>query len=280
MPLGWQSFSLIKPSLFSPRGYDYPPKDYRPFPFITKPLPPTSFTYWCSWYALGYHPTAEEILREAKSIKDNKLFINYILIDDGWQEQWLSSLTHKLHHLGFHVGLWYAPFSRHKSLPLYSTLDRLITSCNLEMLKLDFLYQVYYDKKVVNPQSALIELFDYLVANYPSLLTIGCGAPFAESINRLNAVRLSRDTALPYPAPAFINRLFYLHRLKLLFNKYQLWQNGKHFSFDPDVRMFSLDTPITDSIWGKMTLSVKGIDDKVSRLNKEQIKKARIWLKN
>lgn len=279
-PLGWQSFSLIKPSLFSPYGYDSPPRSYLPLQFTKKPLSPINYTYWCSWYALSYHPTAQEILHEAKSIKRNQLSIDYILIDDGWQEKWLTPLSQELRGLGFKVGLWYAPFGRHNSLPLYHTLNRLINSYNLEMLKLDFLYKVYYDKRIVNPQFTLISLFDHLTANYPSLLTIGCGAPFAESINRLSAIRLSRDNALPYPAPAFINRVFYLSRLKLLFDKYQLWQNSKHFSPDPDVRMFNLDTPKTDSIWSKMPLFIRGIGDKVSQLNEEQIKKARIWLKS
>lgn len=277
--LGWQSWSPPYPHpLHFPRR-DYPPRasaSKQP-PHLRPPL--LKFNYWCSWYALGYFPRAKDILTQAKLIRQHSLPIDYILIDDGWQESWLADLSRELHSLGFKVGLWFAPYTRHRNLPTLATLTRLIETYRLDLLKLDFLYKPYFDPLVVKPEQLLQNLFKHLSVHYPSLFTIACGAPFSDSINHVSAIRVSKDTALPYPTPHLLNKYFYAHRVSLLNQKYQAWLTNPNFIPDPDVRMFTLDSIKTYQLWEKMNFGVKGIGDNLVKLPPSHIQSITKWLK-
>ncbi|MFH2085450.1 MAG: hypothetical protein ABII21_01515 [bacterium] len=127
-PLGWQSWSPPTPNLLR-----LPRRDHCPLPELSHPILPRTqkpkppITYWCSWYALGRNINPHNLLTQAKLIKQHALPISHFLIDDGWTfSPWLKPLITELHSLEFKVGLWYTPFTRHKHLSLYPTLDLLI----------------------------------------------------------------------------------------------------------------------------------------------------------
>jgi len=134
--LGWQSWSPPLPHWSRLPRRDYAPPSHPHTPLSISPAtsPQISLTYWCTWYSLGYFPSYEAILAQANFIKSHNLPIKYILLDDGWRLDWLPQLSKELHRLGFRVGLWYAPFTRHLNLPLYKTLDKLISLGNLDLL--------------------------------------------------------------------------------------------------------------------------------------------------
>ncbi len=282
--LGWQSWSPTTPNL-----WHFPRRDYCPVPELehAAPLPPTrpitKINYWCSWYALGYWPNPSTILQQAQLIKQQQLPITHILLDDGWRSQWLSPLVKDLKALHFKVGIWIAPFTRHKHLNLVETLNHLLGELAIDLLKLDFLYKPYFAQGLQDdalPHQTLSKLYDRIANQFPLVSTIACGAPYLPTIGHVDIVRLSKDTALPYPVPPLINRLFYARRLRLLYQKYLIWNKTKPFVPDPDVRMFSLDTPATSQLWGKMGYQVKGIGDNIAKLDINQLANMRLWLKN
>ena len=276
--LGWQSWSPPYPHRLKFPSRDYnPKKNHSSLP--TGKFTNLSFTYWCSWYALGAFINPQNLLNQASLIKKHHLPIQYFLIDDGWHEAWLKDLTSELHRLGFKVGLWYAPFTKHKHLPLRSTLHRLILVNKLDLLKLDFLYKPYFSTQSANPSQTLQDLFIFLSNEYPQLRTIGCGVPFIDAIGQVDTIRLSKDTAFPPYLPLIISKLIYQHRVSMLSEKYQAWNKHPLFVPDPDVRMFSLDSPLTNNLWSKMTYQIKGLGDDLSSLSPAQLNEARIWLK-
>jgi alpha-galactosidase len=87
---------------------------------------------WCSWCCYFDRVSAEDVLKNARFIKEdlNGLGYEYIQIDDGWQKAWgcwesnskfpsgMKGIAKELHSLGFKAGLWLAPFLVNEKLPL------------------------------------------------------------------------------------------------------------------------------------------------------------------
>ena len=95
-------------------------------------LPPTPVYGWCSWYWYYGRETEEDILAEARTLREAGVLPPeaVILIDDGWNlpgedapRNWgdwrpgekfprgMKALADDLHGLGFRAGLWLAPFA-------------------------------------------------------------------------------------------------------------------------------------------------------------------------
>jgi alpha-galactosidase len=80
-------------------------------------------TGWCSWYQYWQGVTEEAVLTNLESLRRSHLPLEYVQIDDGWQEEigdWLNVnekfprgltwLVERIHEAGFKAGLWLAPF--------------------------------------------------------------------------------------------------------------------------------------------------------------------------
>lgn len=280
--LGWQSWS---PPI--PAWHHLPRRDYAPLPLLSHPPNPSispkpPLTYWCSWYALGRRINYDNLLAQAELIRQSNLNISHFLIDDGWTfAPWLKFLIRELHDLKFQVGLWYAPFTRHRHLPLYPTLDQLVQDYRVDLLKLDFLYQPYFAPHLKDdalPHQTLVELFTYLRTQYPNLYTIACGCPFSPALGLVDAIRISKDTTFPPPVPRLARHLLYHSRLRLLAAKYDLVPINFSSVPDPDVRMFSLDDATTTAFWDKISGTCLGLGDDLTDLTTPQIQQARLWL--
>lgn len=161
-------------------------------------------------------------------------------------------------------------------------LKQAVLDWGVDLLKLDFLYAPYFDPNHLTPHipaSHLNWLLAYLKNNYPSVQTIACGAPFQDSSALVDAIRVSKDTALPPYIPNFINKIVYLSRVKML--QETLKSNlPPMLNLDPDVRMFNLDSAPTSKFWDTIQTPVVGIGDDLLKLNRLNVRKAKIWLKN
>ena len=87
---------------------------------------------WCSWCCYFDKVDREDVLKNARFIKENLkgLGYEYIQIDDGRQKTWgcweanskfpsgMKGIAEELHGLGFKAGLWLAPFLVDEKLPL------------------------------------------------------------------------------------------------------------------------------------------------------------------
>jgi hypothetical protein len=279
--LGWQSWSPPIPNFLR-----FPPRDYCP----VKETPHSAnirlshkptFNYWCSWYALGWQINPHNLLIQAKFIKQHQLNITHFLIDDGWRFSWLKPLIQELHSLGFRVGLWYSPYTRHKHLPLYTTLDSIVNYYQIDFLKLDFLYKPYFQSGLNSdllPHQALVDLFTFLHHNHPQLFTITCGCPFAPALGLVDAIRISKDTTFPPPTPTWLRRPIYSHRVSLLRQKYEQVPASFPALPDLDVRLFSLDNQQTTTFWDTIHHALQGIGDDLTKLSPSQTQKVRLWL--
>jgi hypothetical protein len=285
-PLGWQSWSPPTSTFLH-----IPARDYCPIhtvshsPFARSHSPKNPINYWCSWYALGPFLNQTKLLEQAKLIRRYDLKIDYFIIDDNWSTSpfsvWLKPLVRDLHRLGFKVGLWYAPFTRYSHLSLYPTLDKLVQEYQVDLLKLDFLYQPYFAKGLKDdtlPHQTLVDLFEYLADNYPHVYTIASGCPFAPALGRVDALRISKDSTFPAPVPTWIRRLLYYSRMRLLSSKYALLPSIFAARPDLDVRVFELDNATTTSFWDTIHSTCLGLGDDLSRLSPAQINQAKIWL--
>jgi hypothetical protein len=284
-PLGWQSWSPPTPNFLH-----FPPRDYCPLTevahsFPTHHSPKNPLNYWCSWYALGPHLTPAKLFAQAKLIRAYDLDLPYFIIDDNWTSTpfspWLKPLIQDLRLLNFKVGLWYAPFTRHRRLPIYKTLDTLVKEYHLDLLKLDFLYQPYFTSGLIDdslPHQTLVDLFDYLRTSYPDLYTVACGSPFAPALGRVDAIRVSKDTTFPDGLPAWSRQLLYHSRVSLLARKWALIPSDFAAVPDPDVRMFGLDDATTNLFWDTIHSTCLGLGDDLTKLSPAQITKAKIWL--
>ena len=90
-----------------------------------KARPSQPFTGWCTWYYFYGENTEKDVLKCVRKAKELALPLEYILVDDGYQQaigDWLEVkrdkfpsgmkyLAEKIKEAGFKPGLWVAPFA-------------------------------------------------------------------------------------------------------------------------------------------------------------------------
>lgn len=341
--LGWQSWSPPFPKWHGFPRWDYSPFKVRELKNVDRKTPKriTKVRYWCSWYAYGWNIDHQKIIATLNAIKQSKLPLTHILIDDGWTTwgDWQSpnlirfpnftTTVGNIHSFGLKAGLWLAPFlaskkshlfkthpewfvkyrGKHvqglKTMPIWesllpqqyllnlelpqvkdylsTTIDLAISKWHFDLLKLDFLYAVYFNphhKSDKVPHSQIDWLLNYIKHKHPHVHIIACGSPFAPALGLSDTIRIAKDTALPPVVPKIINYVTYVVRVKMLAQKLSLSHLLKGIEIDPDVRMFSLDSSSTSTIWDTISTNVLGIGDDLTKLSPPQLKKAILWLTN
>lgn len=158
-----------------------------------------------------------------------------------------------------------------------------ITKWKVDLLKLDFLYAVYFNPHHQSDHLAhdqVTWLLSYIKRKYPHVEVVACGAPFASSIGLVDAIRISKDTAFPPVVPKLLNQLTYRSRTKMLSQKMRASDLPPSIGLDPDVRMFTLDSHATSSIWDTISTNILGVGDKLVALPLSKISKLKLWLTN
>lgn len=85
---------------------------------------------WCSWYYYGPDISEEIILENVRALKERKVNVKYVQIDDGWARKrgdWepnekfpdMKLLADKIRAAGFVPGIWIAPFSADENSEFY-----------------------------------------------------------------------------------------------------------------------------------------------------------------
>lgn len=87
----------------------------------------------------------------------------------------------------------------------YKHLQRLITTIvedwGYELLKLDFLYSIYFNpryKSTNTPDHLLGKFLKWIRDKYPHIYIIGCGCPLGPAAGLVDAMRISSDTIFPF----------------------------------------------------------------------------------
>lgn len=165
---------------------------------------------------------------------------------------------------------------------LKNFLQLAIETWGVDLLKLDFLYAPYFNPNLQDSQAAhrqLNWLLTHIKKYYPQVQTIACGAPFVDCHNQVDAIRISKDTALPPVTPHLFNKIVYHTRVHMLSQALQADISPK-LNLDPDVRMFTLDTSFTNKFWDSLSTPLIGIGDNLLSYNTHQRQAAKVWLKN
>lgn len=148
---------------------------------------------------------------------------------------------------------------------LQDSLDTIIRSWGITLLKLDHLYAPYFAPIPSIAKSAphiLESLFTYLQKNHPRVYTIACGCPFDVAQNRVDSIRLSKDINSPrLRSIPLLNHLFYLKRKKLLNQKLATAKAlpTLPFGLDPDVAINQQDAQKYYALWRSGIIRVFGL---------------------
>jgi alpha-galactosidase len=119
-----------------------------------------------------------------------------------------------------------------------NTLSWLLEECKFSLIKLDWLYSIYY-----TPHTSIIEsdmfLRSFLLTikkKYPQVYTIGCGCPLIPAIGTVDSMRIAPDILIPRVQKIpFIKDLTnrYLHK-KILGNAEKRMWTKKYWNLDLD----------------------------------------------
>lgn len=134
---------------------------------------------------------------------------------------------------------------------LFDCLDYLILECGFELLKLDYLYAIYFIPKISAREAGFILrnfLFE-IKQRYPKVYTIACGSPLKPAIGIVDSMRITPDViSPPLMRLPIIKNIFNTYKLKLVLNnvRKRLWTR-EFWNLDPDVFVCSPNLGIADS---------------------------------
>jgi hypothetical protein len=123
---------------------------------------------------------------------------------------------------------------------IYNSITNAIEQWNVSLLKLDFLYAIYFDPNLKNdllPHQFLVDLFTWIKKTYPHVYLMVCGCPFKPAKYLVDSIRISDDISIMYfwHYP-WLNIIFNNIQHKLLIDKWTSLQSlSSCFNLDPDV---------------------------------------------
>ncbi|MEK7513857.1 MAG: glycoside hydrolase family 36 protein [Patescibacteria group bacterium] len=160
-------------------------------------------------------------------------------------------------------------------------IDLAVKKWGVTLLKLDYLFAPYFNPNHLSdrlPHQHITWLLTYIKTRYPHVHTLASGAPFTSSMGVADIIRISKDPALPPLVPNWLNRFIYRQRLKILQQKLKILGLLSNLNIDPDVRLFSLDTLATQSIWTTIPANILGVGDNLTSLSVLKLKSIKLWL--
>ena len=167
---------------------------------------------------------------------------------------------------------------------LLDSISRLVEDVGVDMLKLDFLYSIYFDPSLtmIDADKLLKDFLMKIRNKYPNLYTIGCGCPLIPAINSFDSMRLGPDSVVsPFvkflPLSGVFDRL-YMHKrvTKTLHNR--MWMRDL-WNIDPDALVCRSDIGLSEDqiSFSLETIKIaKGnifLGDDLSKLPEERIEK-------
>lgn len=121
---------------------------------------------------------------------------------------------------------------------ILDSIDWLV-SIGFEMIKLDFLYSIYFDSRLTIEEADEIisDLLTSIRLKHPKLYTIGCGCPLVPAVGNVDSMRVSSDSIVS-PFVRFIpfSNLFdkyFIYNKVIRSIESRLWTK-KYWNIDPD----------------------------------------------
>lgn len=97
---------------------------------------------------------------------------------------------------------------------IYKSLDFLIDKLKTDLLKIDFIYAIYFDPRLSKESADKVvsDMFEYIRNKYPKVYTIASGCPFDIAAGRVDSIRTGPDTLIDpffgFKIPPFLRNLF------------------------------------------------------------------------
>ncbi|MDP3974497.1 MAG: glycosyltransferase [bacterium] len=166
---------------------------------------------------------------------------------------------------------------------VFDTIDFILKSGDIKLIKLDFLFCVYFIPNITAVEAGgfIREMFKYIREKYPEVYTIACGAPLIPVMGVVDSMRIGPDTISPgIEKIPLIFKIFNKIRIKEVFKNIdrRLWTN-KYWNLDPDVFVCRNNLGFDDKTINKLFNYIKKcngnifLGDDITRLPKERIDK-------
>lgn len=161
------------------------------------------------------------------------------------------------------------------------TIKWLVKDCGFELLKLDFLYGIYFNPHVENDEldEFLQEFLLKIKKEYPHVYTIGCGCPLVPAIGAVDSMRIGFDTLIPFvqsiPGVRKVaNNYLYNRVIKSI--KHRAWTKI-FWNVDPDVFVCRKSLGLSDKqiyVLQKDMIELDGnifLGDDLTKLDRERV---------
>jgi alpha-galactosidase len=160
-------------------------------------------------------------------------------------------------------------------------LEYLVDECGFELLKLDFLYGIYFSPNHTDLQldAFLKDFLTTIKESYPEVYTIACGCPLVPAIGVVDSMRIGFDTLIPYVQGVPIIKDItneYLYRRVLESIEKRAWTKI-FWNVDPDVFVCRRSLGLTDKQIYKLREEIKKtggnlfLGDDLTKLDKEKV---------
>ena len=166
---------------------------------------------------------------------------------------------------------------------IFESIDFLIENCKYDLLKLDFLYSVYFIPDI-NPNEAggfIRNIFKYIKDKYPEVYTIACGTPLVPVIGVADSVRIGPDTISPIlDGVPVISSLYHNLRIKSVLKNIEMRKfTSKYWNIDSDVFVCRDSIGVNSKLIDELYKSIKScggnifLGDDMTKLSIPKIKK-------
>src|SRR3989344_5038952 len=120
-----------------------------------------------------------------------------------------------------------------------SNIDYLLTDMGFDLIKLDFLYSIFYIPGITEKEAGfyLSEILTYIKDKFPDVYTIACGTPLSPVIGKVDSVRIGPDVIdMSTSNLPFVNKIINSFKLKRVGKSVEdrFWTR-KYWNLDPDV---------------------------------------------
>ncbi len=134
---------------------------------------------------------------------------------------------------------------------IFQCLDYLLVECKFELLKMDFLYSIYFIPGISTKEAGhvLNSFFREVRRRYPHVYTIACGAPLTPAVGVVDSMRIGPDVISPgIERIPVLNTLVHTYKVNLVLHniKTRGWTR-EYWNPDPDVFVCSPKLGIRDS---------------------------------
>jgi alpha-galactosidase len=166
---------------------------------------------------------------------------------------------------------------------LDTILSFLLKDCGFDLIKLDFLYGLYFNPNLTTLEADqfLQSLFLKIRKLYPDVYTIGCGCPLVPAVGAVDSMRIGPDTLFPFFQDVpflkeFTNKYQYK---KVIGNIHARMWTKRFWNIDSDAFVCREDLGISDDelmVFQKLIIACEGnifLGDDMTHLPKERVSK-------